>query len=81
MITSNSMKPWFKDDLARALMGVYLASYPAKSLEAENDDFRRGFAVALASMAVIVGVSPESFLGGEDLFLLQEPSLRRSEGS
>jgi hypothetical protein len=80
MIATNSMKPWFKDDFARALMGVYLASYTAKPPEAKNNDFRRGFAVALASMAVVVGVNPESFLVSEDLLMLQEPSLRRLEG-
>ncbi len=79
MIAGNSMKPWFREDFARALMSVYLASYPARSGGAENRDFRRGFAVALASMAVVVGVNPESFLGGEDLRMLQEPFSGRSE--
>jgi hypothetical protein len=81
MIAGNSIKTWFREDLARALMGVYLASYPAGLGETKSKDFRRGFAAALASMAVIVGVNPESFLGGEDLRMLQEPFSGRSEGS
>ena len=74
------MKPWVKDDFARARMGVYLASYTARSPQAENNEFRRGFAIALASMAIFVGVNPESFLVSEDLLMFQEPSLRRLEG-
>lgn len=81
MIAGNSMKPWFREDFARALMGVYLASYPAGLGEAKSKDFRRGFAVALASMAVVVGVNPESFLGGEDLRMLQESFSEDVDGS
>ena len=69
MSNVSDIKPWFREDLARMLMSVYFASKssltPAPLPEGEG--YSKGFAAALASVALAVGVNPESFLAPEDI--------------
>jgi len=79
MSNVSDIKPWFREDLARMLMSVYFASkskpspsfdYAAKGaapLRMEEDGYSKGFAAALASVALAVGLNPESFLSPEDI--------------
>lgn len=67
---SNNLKPWFRDDLARAIVSIYFSS--VVSGKPINDDYRKGFAAALSSVAIIVGINPETILQNEDLRLLRE---------
>lgn len=71
---SNNLKPWFRDDLARAMMSVYFSFLISRSGQKMNNEFRTGFAAALSSVAIIVGINPESILQNEDLQLLREIS-------
>ncbi len=80
----SDIKPWFRDDLARTLMSIYFASKSAAPSGAkrhlpqmeehnlEEAGYRNGFAAALASVALAVGVNPESFLSPEDLQALRK---------
>lgn len=78
----NDIKPWFQDDLARTLMSIYFASKsgtpPRPSPNIEVRDLEReqaystGFAAALSSVALAVGVNPESFLSPEDIQRLRK---------
>ncbi len=71
---SNNLKPWFRDDLARAIMSVYFSSVISRSNKQSNDEYRAGFAAALSSMAIAIGINPESILENEDIRLLRETS-------
>lgn len=71
---SNNLKPWFRDDLARAMMSVYFSFLISRPGQKMNNEFRTGFAAALSSVAIIVGINPESILQNEDLQLLREIS-------
>lgn len=74
---SNDIKPWFRDDLARTLMSIYFASAANGSAQNHGDEnFQVGFAAALSSVALAVGVNPESFLRPEDVKRLQRNSAR-----
>ena len=66
MSDTSNIKPWFRDDLAKVFVGIYLASLSHGS-QKENSEFHSGFASALSSVAIIVGINPESFLVGDDL--------------
>jgi hypothetical protein len=68
---SNNLKPWFRDDIARAIMSIYFSSVMSGSDDQLNNDYRKGFATALSSIAIIVGINPESILQKEDIQLLQ----------
>ncbi len=69
------IKPWFRDDLARTLMSIYFASASNSAQRAgDADHYRAGFAAALSSVALAVGVSPESFLAPEDIQRLRTNS-------
>jgi hypothetical protein len=70
----NDIKPWFRDDLLRILMGINLASHASMTLDQNSDAFRRGYALALASIAIIIGISPERILLADDLLLLKMQS-------
>jgi hypothetical protein len=70
MNMSNNLKPWFQDDLARAIVSIYFSSV-VSGLGAINDDYRKGFAAALSSVAIVVGINPETILQHEDIQLLQ----------
>ena len=74
----SDIKPWFREDLARTLMSVYFASKTAVSGQrsvVSGGEYEAGFAAALASVALAVGVNPESFLSPEDVQRLR--SVRR----
>lgn len=71
----NDIKPWFRDDLARTLMSIYFASASSGAQRTgDNELYRAGFAAALSSVALAVGVNPESFLAPEDIQRLRSNS-------
>jgi len=64
----NSIKSLSREDMARTLMSIYFAAATNGTQRAqENDHYRVGFAAALSSVALAVGVNPESFLAPEDI--------------
>lgn len=68
----SDIKPWFREDIARTLMSIYFASISSSSIKSEGDEqFRVGFATALSSVALAVGVSPETFIAPEDIKLIK----------
>ncbi len=71
---SNNLKPWFRDDIARAMMSIYFSSLISRPRQQMSDEYRTGFAAALSSVAIIVGINPESILQNEDLQLLRDVS-------
>ena len=76
MTSTCDLKPWFREDIARILMGVYVASSVNQSREARSESFHHGFTMALASVAVIVGIQPESFLNESDFDWIRDDSSR-----
>lgn len=70
----NNIKPWFRDDIARTLMSVYFASCANQDQSAAggSNEYRKGFAAALASVSLAVGVNPETFLAPEDVQRLRK---------
>ena len=74
MSNVSNLKPWFREDLARVLMSIYFTSVATDSHYPKNSEFRNGFAVALSSIAINIGVNPESFLAPEDIELLRQSS-------
>lgn len=69
MSNVSDIKPWFREDIARMLMSIYFAASAAK----RNDErFKAGFAAALSSVSLAVGVNPESFLSPDDIQLLRK---------
>jgi len=75
---SNNIKAWFRDDLVRILMGINLASRASMTLDHNTDSFRRGYALALASIAIIIGISPDRILLSDDLLLLKmQPEIEK----
>ncbi|MBK7448503.1 MAG: hypothetical protein IPJ47_03390 [Anaerolineales bacterium] len=73
-MSSNDIKPWFRDDIARTLMSIYFASAANGTQRTDDDNYRVGFAAALSSVALAVGVNPESFLAPEDIQRLRSNS-------
>lgn len=73
----NDIKPWFRDDIARTLMSIYFASTSAAGTREGEDLYKTGFAAALSSVALAVGVNPESFLLPEDIQRLRSKENRR----
>ena len=73
MLESNNTKPWFRDDIVRILIGINLASRASMTKDNQSENFRQGFALALASVAIVIGVQPERILQSDDLALLQTP--------
>jgi len=67
----SDLKPWFREDLARVLMSIYFTSVTARSGSSRTAEFRSGFAAALSSVAINIGVNPDSFLAPEDVNLLR----------
>lgn len=54
--------------MARTLMSIYFAAATNGSQRTEEyDNYRVGFAAALSSVALAVGVNPESFIAPEDI--------------
>lgn len=75
MSNVSDIKPWFREDIARTLMSIYFASVTSsKHRSEENEHYREGFASALSSVALAVGVNPETFLAPEDVQLLKSSS-------
>lgn len=71
----SDIKPWFREDLARTLMSIYFASASnGTQRTSDTDHYRVGFAAALSSVALAVGVNPESFLAPEDIQRLRNNS-------
>lgn len=70
----SDIKPWFREDIARTLMSIYFASAANGSRTDDNEHYRVGFAAALSSVALAVGVNPESFLAPEDIQRLRSNS-------
>ncbi len=71
---SNNLKPWFRDDIARAMVSIYFTSLVSGPRKQVSDEYRMGFAAALSSMAIVIGINPESILQNEDLQLLRNVS-------
>lgn len=71
----SDIKPWFREDLARTLMSIYFASASnGAQRTGDTDHYRVGFAAALSSVALAVGVNPESFLAPDDIQRLRNNS-------
>lgn len=68
---SNNLKPWFREDLIQAIMSVYFSSLISRPWKQSNDEYRAGFAAALSSVALAIGISPETILENSDLELLR----------
>lgn len=67
----SDIKPWFQDDIARTLMSIYFASQGGRR-QAVAGEYETGFAAALSSVALAVGVNPETFLTPEDIQRLRQ---------
>jgi hypothetical protein len=75
MSNVSDIKPWFREDIARTIMSIYFASVSSNSYRTEDSEhYRVGFATALSSVALAVGVNPESFLAPEDIQLIKNTS-------
>lgn len=72
MSNVSDLKPWFREDIAKALMSIYFTSKTASSSAKDNSEYRSGFASALSSVAIMVGINPEHVLAPEDIKLLRE---------
>jgi hypothetical protein len=73
MANVSDIKPWFREDFARTLLSIYFSSKSAANQRQVKDErYQIGFAAALSSFAVAVGVNPESFLLPEDIQLLRK---------
>lgn len=69
---SNNLKPLFRDDIARTMLSVYFSSLISRPRKQTSDDYRTGFAAAISSVAIAVGINPETILENEDLGLLRD---------
>jgi hypothetical protein len=56
-------KPWFRNDLARILLGINIASRST----AHGGEFRRGYILALLAMASSLGIPPQNILSPDDM--------------
>jgi hypothetical protein len=63
----SELKPWFRDDLARVLLGVNTASRTAQPGNLEDIPYRHGFVTALVSVALVLGIKPERVLLPDDV--------------
>lgn len=64
----SDITPYFREDIARVLMGVYFSSAQSNN----QPEHRKAFAAALSSVALAFGVRPDSFLSPEDIQLLKK---------
>lgn len=68
MSNLNTIKNWSREDMARTLMSIYFAAATNGAQRTEDADrYRVGFAAALSSVALAVGVNPETFIAPEDI--------------
>ncbi len=71
-MSATDLKPWFREDIARALVSIYFTSKMSDVTGGKNKDYRSGFASALSSVAIMVGINPGEVLAPEDIALLRE---------
>ncbi len=71
MRDTSDLKAWFREDIARVLMGVNAAAHAARSAQDDADSFHDGFVAALVSVALVIGVNPEGFLLPDDMERVQ----------
>lgn len=71
MADPGDIKVWFRDDIAKVLMGVGAASRTARRDRLDTDSFHEGFVAALASIGLVFGVRLEGFLLPDDLQVVQ----------
>lgn len=57
----NKIKPWFREDLEQVLTSVYFTSVATNPNA--SDDFRKGVAVALSAVAMVIGIDFRVVLG------------------
>lgn len=62
MSNVSDLKPWFRDDIERLLISIYFTSAAAGRSQSNDIEYQTGFASALSSIALMVGVDPKSFL-------------------
>lgn len=67
----SDIKPWFREDIARTLMSIYFANQGGRR-QVVGGEYETGFAAALSSVALAVGVNPETFLTPEDIQRLRQ---------
>jgi hypothetical protein len=67
MSEPGDVKPWFREDISKVLMGINTTSRVSRPAAADMDMFREGFVVALASVGLVFGVKLETFLLPEDV--------------
>lgn len=72
MSNHSDLKPWFREDIARGLISIYFTSKIASSPSVNNNAYRSGFATALSSIAIMVGINPEQVLEPDDIKLLRD---------
>lgn len=71
MSEPGDVKPWFREDISKILMGINTTSRVSRPMDAEMDMFREGFVTALASVGLVFGVRLETFLLPEDVETLK----------
>lgn len=71
MSEPGDVKPWFREDISKVLMGINTTSRVSRPIETDMDMFREGFVVALASVGLVFGVKLETFLLPEDVETLK----------
>ncbi len=71
MRDNSDLKVWFREDIAKVLMGVNAASRTTQNVGPHADAFRDGFVAALASVGLVFGVKPDGFLMPDDVELIQ----------
>ena len=78
----HEIKPYFKSDFLSLFKGIYFVSVATRWVRGNRKPdikelrYRAGFASALSSVALAVGVSPEQFMSKEYLELVK----MRAEG-
>lgn len=71
MRDTSDLRVWFREDIAKVLMGVNAASHAMRAPQVDTDAFHDGFVAALVSVALVFGVKPEWFLLPDDLDAVQ----------
>ncbi len=67
MSEPSDVKPWFREDISKILMGINTTSRISRPIVSDSDTFRDGFVMALASVGLVFGVKLEHFLLPDDL--------------
>jgi hypothetical protein len=79
MSNINNLKPWFREDLTRVLISIYFTSLVSQPVNETNRDYRDGFAAAISSVAIGLGINPESLLTNNDLMSLRATTRQLSD--